>query len=130
MFTELIPFYKKLPLALDCRHSNYSLQIYNLHIFSILGMAFMVPLLCFVTFKSSSYLWQKEKKKKRKRNNFCNTVLLLISFEIIFAALCFYELKKFVSDFLNIISNWRCQYLSIVVSFLVDMFNQKAPFLT
>ena len=41
--TKLIHFCKKLPFALVCRHSKYSLQIYNIHIFSILGVAFAVP---------------------------------------------------------------------------------------
>ena len=45
--TKLIHVCKKLPLELDCRRSKYSQWIYNIHIFSILGMAFEVLFLCY-----------------------------------------------------------------------------------
>ena len=45
--TKSIHFCKKLPLSLDCRQSKYSLWIYNIHILSILGVAFAVPFLCY-----------------------------------------------------------------------------------
>ena len=40
---KLIHFCKEIPLALDHRQSKYSLLLYDIHIFSNLGMAFVVP---------------------------------------------------------------------------------------
>ena len=40
-------FWKKLPLALDCKQGKYSLLLYNIHIFSILGVHFPVHFLCY-----------------------------------------------------------------------------------
>ena len=41
--TKLMHVCKKQLLALNCRQRKYSLQICNIHIFSVLGVAFVVP---------------------------------------------------------------------------------------
>ena len=68
---KLIHFCNKLQLALDCRQSKYSLQIYNIHIFSILDVAFAVPFLC--KFQKLQLL-----VLKNIWNNFCCIVLLFV----------------------------------------------------
>ena len=45
--THVIHVYQKLPLALDCRQSKYSLYISNIYIFSILGVAFAALFPCY-----------------------------------------------------------------------------------
>ena len=52
--TKLIHVCKKLPLALDCRQSKYSQQIYNIHIFHF--WAWFLRFLSHVISKSSSFL--------------------------------------------------------------------------
>ena len=41
--TKLMHVCKKQLLALNCRQRKYSLQICNIHIFSVLGVVFVVP---------------------------------------------------------------------------------------
>ena len=45
--TKWIHVCKKLPLVLDCGQSKYYLEKFNIYIFSILGVAFAVPFVCF-----------------------------------------------------------------------------------
>ena len=73
---------------MDCGQSKYSQFIYNIHIFQF--WAWLLRFLSNGISKSSSFLLYK-------------------NFELIFAALYFYihELKKCVSDFESLISNWR-----------------------
>ena len=74
--------------------------------FSILGMALSVPLLCY---------FQKLQ------------LLVVKKFGLIFAALYFYiyKLKKYVSFLKSYFKLVILIFLSFVVSFLVDMFNEK-----
>ena len=50
----------------------------------------------------------------------------------IFTALCFYlhDPKKYVSDFKNLFSNWKYYFCPAWCLFWLDIFNQKASFLT
>ena len=66
---KLINVCKKLALALDCRQIKFSLWIYNIHIFSILGVAFAVSFLCY---------FQRHQLLVEKINNFCCIVLLFV----------------------------------------------------
>ena len=45
--TKLIHVCKKLPLVLDCGQTKYYLEKFNIYIFSILGVAFAVPFVCY-----------------------------------------------------------------------------------
>ena len=58
--TKLIYVCKKLPLALDCRQSKYSQQIFNIHVFPF--WVWLLQLLSYVFSKSSSFLLQKSFK--------------------------------------------------------------------
>ena len=58
--TKLIHVCKKLPLALDCRQSKYSQQIFNIHVFPF--WVWLLQLLSYVFSKSSSFLLQKSFK--------------------------------------------------------------------
>ena len=106
--TKLTHVYKTLPLALDCGQSKYSLWIFTIYIFSILGVAFAIP-----------FLWCFQKLQllgiKKFWNNFCCIELLFLWVE----KAC---LRLFKSYFKLII----LIFLSLMVSFLVDMFKWKA----
>ena len=80
------------------------LSKYIIYIFSILGVAFTVPLL---------YYFQKLQ------------LLVAKNFELIFAALYFYiyQLKKCLRFLKSYFKLEILIFLSFVVSFLVDMFN-------
>ena len=110
--TKLIHFCKKLQLALDCRQSKYSFQIYNIF-FSILGVVFGVPLLCY--FQKLQFL-----AVKKFWNKFCNILQLFVWAQKV---ACLIFLKAYFK--LN-----RLIFLSFLVSFLVNILNWKAPFLT
>ena len=69
--TRLLHFWKKLVFALDCMQIKYSLQIFNMHIFSILCVPFVLPLLC--CFQKLHFLVIKQ-----IRNNYCCIVLLFV----------------------------------------------------
>ena len=55
----------------DCRQSQYSLQIYNIHIFQF--WAWILRFLFYVVSKSSSFMWLK-----KNRNNFSCIALLFV----------------------------------------------------
>ena len=88
LFYKLIDFCKKLPRTLDSWESKYCLK-YIIYIF-FQFCKWLLQFLFYFIFKSSRFLWKK-------------------NFEIIFVALYFnlYELKKYVSDFQNLVSNRR-----------------------
>ena len=102
---------KKLPLVLDCGQSKYSLWIFNIYIYiyirsiSILVLAFVVPFLCY-------FLKLQILMIKKFWNDFCCIVFLFLWAQKV-------HLRFLKSDFkLKILT-----YLSLMVSFLVDMFN-------
>ena len=107
--TKLIHFCKKLPLALDCMQSKYSLQIYDQHFFQF--WAWLLRFLFCIISKNSSFLWEK-------------------GFENFFAALYYYlyELKKCLRVLKPYFKMKILIFLSFVVSFIVDMFNKKVFF--
>ena len=92
--TKLVHVCKKLPLALDCRHSKYSQQIYSIHIFSILGVA-CPPVRVRIWFSSGAVFLEP-----------------------------LYMSSKSVSQIFKIYFKLEILiFLSLMVSFLVDMFN-------
>ena len=76
-FTKLIHFCKKVPLALNCKQSRYSMYIYYIHIFSILRVAFVVFYLCYFP-KLQLFV------VKKFWHNFCCIVLMTQIFKILF----------------------------------------------
>ena len=74
-FTKLILICKQLSLALDCGQTKYSLEKFDIYIYtyiySILGMAFAVPFLCY--FQKLQLL-----VIKKSWNNFWCIVLLFV----------------------------------------------------
>ena len=76
---------KKLPLAMDCRQSKHSQIIYIFFNFGC-GFCGFFPILFP---KAPASFW------KKNWTNYCCIVSYI------------YELKKCVSDFYNLISNWR-----------------------
>ena len=101
---KLIHVCKKLPLALDCRQIKFSLWIYNIHIFSILGVAFAVSFLC--------YFQKHQLLVVKKINNFCCIVFLFVWAE------------KIISQIFNIYFRLEIlTFLSSVVSVSLYMFN-------
>ena len=110
-FYKMKPCLQKLPLALDCRQNKYSLQIFNIHMPSVLGLAFVVLFPCY--FQKIQILLIK-----RFWNNFYRIVLLFASAQKVhfsFLKSCF-KLEILI-------------FLPFVLSFLVDMFNWENPFL-
>ena len=108
---KLIYFCNKLRLASDCKQSKYSQQIYNSYTyFSILSVAFAVSFLCY---------FQKLQLFDVKKiwTNFCCILLLYLWAQKV----CLRFLKPYFK--LDILI-----FLSFVMSFLVDTFNQNAPF--
>ena len=109
---KLFHFCKKLPLiALDTGRNNIFCK-YNIHIFSNLDVAFAVPFLCYLQKLQLLVI-------KTIWNNFCCIVLLFVWAQKV----CLRFLKSYFK--LEILI-----FLSFAVSFLVDMFNWRAPFLT
>ena len=103
--TKLIQFCKKLLLALDYGKSKYFLYIFNIYIFSVLGVDFAVPFLC--CFQKLQLL-----VVKKNWNNFCCITLLFVWAQKV----CLRFLKSYFK--LKILI-----FLSFVVSYLVDMFS-------
>ena len=110
--TKFVHVCKKLPLALNCKQSKYYWQIYNAHISSILGVALVVPFLCYFQkfqFREVKTFW----------NNFRCIVLLFVWARKVclrFLSSCF-KLEIFI--FLSLVGRYFCP----LWVFLVDMFN-------
>ena len=108
-YTKSIHFCKKLRLAFYSRHSKYSLWIYNVNIFSILGKVFADLFLCY----------------------FQRLQLLAVkNIEIVFPALYFYlhELKTCNSEFWNLIETGGINIFVILSEFFSGYGQLKSSF--